>query len=147
MKGTYSGSCHCGAVRFTAEVNLKTPPSQPWSEEARYAWTYKCNCTFCTKTRYWKLFVPDAAFTLVSGAEVLGDYQFGEGMVHHRFCTRCGVAPFGTGKLDVMGGVFHALNIGCLDDATSAELAALPVRYEDGRHDAWDREPAETAHL
>ena len=147
MKGTYKGSCHCGAVVFACDIDIPSWPPAAWSPDDRYPWTYKCNCTFCTKTRYWKLFVPDAAFRLEAGREVLGDYQFGTKMVHHHFCKRCGVAPFGTGKLDVMGGVFHAINVSCLDDVPPADLLSLPVRYEDGRHDNWDHVPAETRHL
>ncbi len=147
MKGTYRGSCHCGAVRFACDIDLPSRPPAAWSPAERYAWTYKCNCTFCTKTRYWKLFVPAAAFRLEAGEDALGDYRFGSKMVQHRFCKRCGVAPFGTTDLDAMGGAFHAINIGCLDDVRPEDLMTLPVRYEDGRHDDWDREPAETRHL
>lgn len=119
----------------------------PWNENARYAWTYKCNCTFCAKTRFWKLFVPAAAFRLLSGSELLGDYQFGEKMVHHRFCSQCGISPFASGHLAAMGGDFYAVNLACLDGVPPADLLALPVRYEDGLHDRWDEEPSETRHL
>ena len=147
MKGTYRGSCHCGAVRFACDIDVPSTPPPVWRPDDRYSWSYKCNCTFCTKTRYWKLFVPGSAFRLEAGEELLGDYQFGTKAVHHRFCKRCGVAPFGTAELEVMGGLFHAVNLACLDDASPADLLSLPVRYEDGRHDDWDHVPIETRHL
>lgn len=147
MKGTYHGSCYCGAVRFAADIDIPSSPRAPWRPDDPYPWTYKCNCTFCTKTRYWKLFVPDRALRIEQGEDALADYQFGSMMVHHRFCRRCGVAPFGTGELEVMGGRFHAINVGCLDDVTPEELLSLPVRFEDGRHDDWEHPPAETRHL
>ena len=54
---------------------------------------------------------------------------------------------FGQASLDQMGGAFYAVNISCLDDVPDEELARAPVTYEDGRHDAWDKAPAVTAHL
>ncbi len=49
--------------------------------------------------------------------------------------------------MEALGGTFYGVNIACLDDVTAEELAALPVQYEDGRADHWDRAPAETHHL
>lgn len=148
MNGVYRGSCHCKAVRFEADIDIPAEPPRPWSGNERYAWTYKCNCSRCWKTRFWKLFVPASAFRLLEGeGGALGEYQFGPMMVHHRFCSRCGVAVFGRGELDAMGGEFYALNVACLDGVSPEELLTLPVRYEDGLHDDWDREPEETRHL
>ena len=147
MKGTFGGSCHCKAVRFEADIDLPDEPQTPWSGNDRYRWTYKCNCSRCWKTRFWKLFVPASAFRLLEGESALGEYQFGTMMVRHRFCQRCGVPVFGSGELDAMGGGFYALNVACLDGVSPEQLLSLPVRYENGLHDDWDNEPSETRYL
>src|ERR1700730_4971283 len=117
MRRTYQGSCHCGAVRFECEIDLAQGTS-------------KCNCSICAKTRYWKAIVKAEAFRLLQGAEALSDYQFGSNAIHHVLCTGCGLKPFARGHMDELG-YFYAVNLACLDDATTAELAAAPVRYED----------------
>lgn len=134
MKKTYRGSCHCGAVRFECELDLA-------------AGTSKCNCSICRKGRFWKAIVPAAEFRLEQGREALAEYKFGGGSIRHLFCARCGVKPFGQGYLEELGGEFYAVNIACLDDAADGELAAAPVRYEDGANNDWDSTPGETRHL
>jgi hypothetical protein len=84
---------------------------------------------------------------LLQGEEALTDYQFGINAIHHLFCSRCGVKPFGRGHMDELGGDFYGINVACLDDATAEELAEAPVRYEDGRNNDWESPPAETRHL
>jgi hypothetical protein len=126
MRKTYHGSCHCGAVRFACELDLA-------------AGTSKCNCSICTKARFWKAIVQAADFRLERGEDALADYRFGSKGIHHRFCRTCGVKPFGQGHLDEIGD-FFGVNLACLDDATAEELSRTPVRYEDGRHDNWDSE-------
>jgi hypothetical protein len=133
MKRTYQGSCHCGAVRFNCEIDLADGTS-------------KCNCSFCAKARFWKAIVKADAFRLLQGKDALSDYRFGRNSIHHLFCNRCGVKPFGRGHLDELGD-FYAINVACLDDARIEELAEAPVRYEDGRNDNWESAPAETRHL
>ena len=141
MKKTYHGSCHCGAVRFEADLDLG-------------AGTRRCNCSFCGKTRFWKAFAMAGAFRLIQGADILSDYQaansnWPRGHVHHYFCSRCGVRGFSKGYLEIepFNGEFHAVNLACLDDATDEESANAPIQYENGRNNLWDSPPAETRHL
>lgn len=149
MRKTYHGSCQCGAVRFAANLDLapEGERSEPAREGPWWTSTFRCNCSFCLKMRFWKVFVTPEDFTLLSGEDALTEYRFGHKMIRHVFCKHCGAHPFASANFDIMGGAFYAVNIICLDDATDDELASAPIVYEDGRHDTWDRAPAVTSYL
>lgn len=141
MKKTYTGSCHCGAIRFECDVDLAQG-------------TRRCNCSFCYKARFWKVFAMKDEFRLLGGEAFLTDYQgtpseWPKGDVHHYFCKTCGMRPFSKGFLEMapFNGDFHAVNIACLDNVTDEELAEAPIQYEDGRDNKWDSAPREMRHL
>jgi hypothetical protein len=75
------GGCHCGAVRFEAEV-----PQQ--------VTVLDCNCSICSKTGFRHIIVPHGDFRLMRGDEVLTSYRFGTGAAEHLFCRVCGVKSF-----------------------------------------------------
>jgi hypothetical protein len=131
VKKSYVGACHCGAVRFEADMNLA-------------AGTFKCNCPICTKTRMWGAIVTPDALRLLSGGSDLHDYQ--PDGVHHVFCKHCGVRPFGWGVSEG-GGKFYAVRLACLENVEPDELVNAPVTYHDGRNDNYQSAPVETRHL
>ena len=133
MKKTYQGSCHCGAVRFEADINLV---------EA----TFKCNCSICYKSRAWMASAPASSFRLLSGHDNLRDYQFGPKRIHHMFCTTCGVRPFAHGS-DGKGNAFYVVRVNCLDGVDPGELIGAPVKYFNMLHDDFKSPPTETRHL
>jgi hypothetical protein len=130
---TYLGSCHCGAVRFEADIDLSVE-------------TLRCNCSMCKKNRWWAAIVKPESFRLQCGASELGDYQFHRRVEYHLFCRHCGVRPFSIGQSPRFG-KFYGVNVACLDGVSDEELSWVPIRYVDGRNDEWDKAPAETGYL
>jgi hypothetical protein len=130
---SYQGSCHCGAVRFTADIDLGQG-------------TARCNCSICFKSRSWMAFIPASAFRLDAGEQSLRDYQFAKKKIHHLFCAQCGVRPFARGS-DGKGNEFYAIRVNCLDNADPRELIESPVKHFDMLHDDFASAPAETRHL
>jgi hypothetical protein len=113
---TYQGSCHCGRVRYEAQLDLSSP-------------VMTCNCSICSRVGHMLSFTPAAQFALVSGEDALVDYQFGKRNLHHPFCSTCGVRSFsrGTGP---DGSPMYAVNVRCLADV---DLGALTVQQYDGK--------------
>ena len=134
MKTTYRGSCHCGRIRYEVDADLQ-------------AGTSRCNCSYCSKQRYWGVTVKPEDFRLMCEETGIGDYQFGTMSGHHRFCPTCGLSPYGHGYVEELGGAFVSINVACLDDVDPAVLAALPIQYMDGLHNNWRNPPAETRHM
>ena len=128
------GSCHCGAVRFEAQIDLSLG-------------TNKCNCSICTKIRNWNAIIQPSSFRLLTGVNDVSDYQFGRTSTRHVFCRHCGVHLFARGHVKEVGGDYVAVQLASLDDVDVQELIAAPVRYADGRHDNWAARPDETRHL
>jgi hypothetical protein len=135
MLRRYTGSCHCGSVRFEADIDLA-------------AGTSRCNCTICTKMRLWSAQVKTDAFRLVAGEGDLTDYRGRNSVAHHTFCRHCGIHPFEWVDMPNMSGFqYYNVNVACLDGVDIEELVAAPLAYLDGRNDDWGSTPAETRHL
>ncbi|MFM6932493.1 MAG: GFA family protein [Novosphingobium sp.] len=110
-----SGGCHCGAVRFSCEVE-----AQPQVLE--------CNCSICSATGFLHLIVPHYRFVLDSGDEALHSYRFGTGAANHLFCKTCGIKSFYQPRSHPEA---WSVNLRCLDSQHG-----LDVRIEtfDGRN-------------
>jgi hypothetical protein len=112
---TYTGGCHCGEVRYETTTDLAT--------------VMACNCSICTKRGLIWTFVKPDQFALRSGEEDLRDYQFNKKVIHHLFCSVCGVESFARGTAPD-GSEMIAINVRCLDGVDVAALTPTPF---DGR--------------
>ena len=131
---TYNGSCHCGSITYEADIDLAEG-------------TGKCNCTFCTKARAWKVFVKPNSFRMLSGTDDAIGYRKHPQAPLKYFCKRCGVRTHELGSADYMGGDFVGVFVSTLDNVEPEELVAAPVRYSDGRNNNWGSPPSFTDHL
>jgi hypothetical protein len=132
MRKTYQGSCHCGAVRFEADLDLTQP-------------TYRCNCSICRRTRSWVAVAGADGVRVLQGEGELTKYLFNTRRNEHWFCRHCGVRPYGIGT-DTPMGRMYGVNIGCLSGLTEEELSQLTVTRVDGMNDRLEP-PAFHAHL
>jgi len=121
-KRKYAGGCHCGAVRFEAELDLSNGGSM-------------CNCTVCTKIATVATISQPSDLVVLSGAEHLATYEWGAKISQRKFCKHCGVHCFAYGHLAELGGDYVSVNLNTLDDF---DRGAVAIGHWDGRHNNWE---------
>jgi len=109
---TYSGRCHCGAVRF--EIDSDFPELT------------MCDCSICRRKNALMVKVHVSKFRLLSGADALTEYRFHTMTARHFFCRTCGVYPFHRKRVTPD---YFGVNVFCLDDF---DPAGVPVRQAVG---------------
>lgn len=72
-------------------------------------------------------YYPRSEFEEFVGLETLGNYMYGDLMVHNFFCKTCGVYPFHDTTVKPE---HYRVNLGCIDDL---DIFSLPVRVIDGK--------------
>ena len=112
---TEHGGCHCGAVRYSVEIDLNQP-------------ALECNCSHCQIQGLLLMFVPRESFTLQQGEDSLTKYLFNKEKIEHHFCKVCGVEAFAYGEHN--GAKMAAINIRSIDGIELEKLERKPV---DGR--------------
>lgn len=112
---SHEGTCHCGAVRFAASLDLSQ--------------TIACNCSICATKGLILAFTPASSFALEAGEDRLKEYRFNRHIIRHLFCTDCGVQPFC--RADAPDGTpMVAINVRTLRGVDPGELSPAPF---DGR--------------
>ena len=134
---TYSGSCHCGAVRFEADLDLS-----PGDHKMQL---FKLRQSAIVAGRS----PAPIAFGLSPAQESQAVYQWtppgrAAPNFQYHFCKNCGIRTPSRGVAEALGGAFHAVQVTLLDDVDPDELARAPIQYVDGRNDHFDRPPADT---
>jgi hypothetical protein len=121
---TVCGGCHCGAVRFEADV-------------ARRVRLLACNCSMCAKTGFLHLIVPHGHFRLLQGGDTLASYRFGTRTAEHLFCRICGIRSFYQPRSHPDA---WSVDLRCLDEGHGLEAE---IETFDGRH--WEAARASLA--
>ena len=108
MTRTYSGSCHCGKVRFEVDTDL---------DHVR-----RCDCTICRKRGTLTHRVDDSAFRLLTPLGELSLYEWHTKTAKDYFCPTCGVLPF---RRPRTAPHLWGINVRCLD---GVDLSTIPVQ-------------------
>jgi hypothetical protein len=111
----YTGSCHCGRIRFEVEGEVDSGMA--------------CNCSMCGRRASLLWFVPRDKLRLLTDEADVGTYMFNKHVIQHRFCPNCGIHTYGEGKAP-NGAAMAAVNLRVLENF---DIDSVPVKHFDGR--------------
>jgi len=108
MKQTYTGSCHCGRVRFEVDADL---------DHVRV-----CDCSICRCRGALNHRVGEDDLRILTPMSELTVYEWNTKTAKDYFCATCGILPFRRPRSTT--GIW-TVNTRCLE---GVNLASIPVR-------------------
>lgn len=108
----YMGSCHCGAIRFQIDGDIKELTT--------------CNCSLCARRNALMAKMPENSLVILEGKDMLTLYQWNTRRAMHYFCKNCGIYVFHRKRAapDHFG-----INVFCLE---GFDIRCIPVRATEG---------------
>ena len=111
-----TGSCHCGAIRYSVDEEAPTRAME-------------CNCSICRRRAPLHHFTTPDKFALTTSRDAVSTYRWNTGNIGFHFCATCGCAPFAEGVGP--NGPMVEINLRCADDI---DLDSLTIETFDGAH-------------
>ncbi len=94
------GNCHCRNISFTLT----------WDPEPTEIPVRACTCSFCTKHGNVWTSNPNGTLRItIAQRELVGRYTFETRTAEFLVCSRCGIVPVATSRID--GNVYAVVNV------------------------------------
>lgn len=109
---TVTGQCHCGRVRFEAEL------------AGGLGSALRCNCSLCRMRGAVIVLAALDGFRITAGADNLAEYRFNTNAARHYFCDTCGIYTHHQRRFDPNQ---YAINAACLEGVSPFDFEEVPV--------------------
>jgi hypothetical protein len=113
------GKCHCGNIAF----------SLTWEPDPREIPARACSCSFCTK--HGGVWTSNPAGTLqvrVEDPSRVSRYAFGTRTADFHVCTRCGIVPLATSRID--GRLYAVVSVNAFEGVEASLLRRVPASFD-----------------
>lgn len=117
---TLNGSCHCGAVKFTATLT------------EGFASARRCTCSICRMRGAVAVTSTPGDFRVTEGENKLATYRFNTKAADHHFCTVCGIYTHHKRRSNPNQ---LGVNVACLEGVSPFDFPEVVV-YDGNRHPA-----------
>lgn len=117
------GQCHCGNITFTLD----------WTPDPAEIPARACDCSFCS--RHGGVWTSNPAGSLrvtLEDASMVSRYAFGTRTADFHVCSRCGVVPVVSCRVD--GKLYAVVNVNTFENVPPALLRHQPASF--GEEDA-----------
>jgi len=113
------GKCHCGNIAFTLA----------WDPDPREIPARACGCTFCTKHGGVWASNPDGALSVkVLDESLVTRYRFGTGTAEFHICSRCGIVPLVTSRIDDR--LYAVVSVNAFEGVDPSLLKRSPASFD-----------------
>jgi len=114
-----SGSCHCGNITFSLD----------WRPEPAEIPARACSCSFCLKHGgLWTSCPMGSLRITIRQPALVSRYSFGTRTAEFHVCSRCGVVPVVTSRID--GRLYAVVSVNAFQDVDPALLKRAAARYD-----------------
>jgi len=113
------GKCHCGNIAF----------SLTWKPDPAEIPARACGCTFCTKHGgVWTSNPKGALEVVVKDPALVSKYAFGTRTAEFHVCTRCGIVPVVTSRID--GRLYAVVSVNAFEGIEPSLLRRAPASFD-----------------
>lgn len=114
-----SGSCHCGNISFALN----------WAPEPSAIPARACTCSFCTKHGgVWTSCPTGSLRVTVKDPAFVSRYSFGTKTAEFHICSRCGVVPVVTSRID--GRLYAVVSVNAFEGVAPSRLQRASATFE-----------------
>jgi hypothetical protein len=113
------GRCHCGNIAFALD----------WQPEPTQIPARACGCSFCTAHGGVWTSNPRAALRIeIADRTLVSEYEFGTRTAQFQVCSRCGVVPLVTSRID--GRLYAVVNVNTFQGVDPALLFRSAANFD-----------------
>jgi hypothetical protein len=113
------GKCHCGNIAF----------SLTWKPDPGEIPARACSCSFCTKHGgVWTSNPGGALKVVVKDPSRVSRYTFGTRTAEFHVCTRCGIVPVVTSRID--GHLYAVVSVNAFEGVDPSLVSRAPASFD-----------------
>jgi hypothetical protein len=113
------GKCHCGNIAF----------SLTWDPDPAEIPARACGCSFCVKHGgVWTSNPAGALKVAVEDPSLVSRYAFGTKTAEFHTCTRCGVVPVVTSRID--GRLYAVVSVNAFEGIDPSRIRSAPASFD-----------------
>jgi len=120
-----SGSCHCGNISFALD----------WKPEPSEIPARACTCSFCTKHGgVWTSCPTGSLKVTVADPSLVSRYAFGSETAEFHICSRCGIVPVVTSRIDDR--LYAVVSVNAFEGVEPSLLRRSPSTFDGENEEA-----------